>query len=211
MARQNNQGGQKPASYVDEDAGIHSAERRSDAPEDDERLNDDVRSAPAGRDDDAREMSTREVDSSEHLRRFQQAMFQSALPDLPKIDGYHSMWLTTTNVNDSVAGRLQIGYELIRVNEVPGLRHSEVKTGEYAGYLMVNEMIAAKIPLELYNAFMNHSHHTMPLDEENKLKAVTEVIAEEARRKSGRAPDIGDGTAELGKGPAVGRFEGMNG
>lgn len=207
MAKQKNQGyvDQRPS---DEDEGIHSSgERRSDAPEDDERLDDDVRGAEAARETEAREFDSREATDEERLQAFQRALFQSALPDLPQIEGFHVCWLTTTNPRDSIAGRVRLGYELIKVTDVPGFEHAELKLGDYAGYIGVNEMVAAKLPLRLYHMYMEEAHHKAPQEEEEKLKAVTEVIAEEARRKSGKPVDIGSGTAALGQGPRKGRFE----
>jgi hypothetical protein len=207
MAKHNRQG------YVDsgrpvEDEGIHSssAERRSDDSGDDERLNDE-RGQQASRETETRESETREITSADRLAAFQRQLFQSALPDLPPLPGFHVCWLTTTNARDPIAGRLRLGYELIRCTEIPEFNHTELKLGDYAGCIGVNEMVAAKLPLHLYEMYMNEAHHVAPLQEEEKLQSVTQVIAEEAQRKSGKAPEIGSGTASLGKGPAVGKFE----
>lgn len=85
-----------------------------------------------------------------------------------------------------------------------------MKQGDYAGYVGVNEMVAARIPLRIYEMLMNEAHHVAPNQEEDKLRAMNEVIAEEAKKQSGRAPQIGNGTAALGKGPRRGVFEGVN-
>jgi hypothetical protein len=69
-------------------------------------------------------------------------------------------------------------------------------------------MVAAKIPMHLYEAYMQEAHHDAPLNEEKRLRAVTEVIAEQAKSQTGKAPMVGEGTLQLGKGPARGKFEG---
>ena len=39
----------------------------------------------------------REVTEDERVEMFRQSFFQSSLPDLPKLPGWHCCWLTTTN------------------------------------------------------------------------------------------------------------------
>ena len=50
------------------------------------------------------------------------------------------------------------------------------KTGEYAGCIAVNEMIAAKLPESLYQRYMKEAHHDAPLREEDKLAEVAELM-----------------------------------
>lgn len=150
----------------------------------------------------------RETSDLTRLEAFRAQMFQSSLPKLPDIEGYHTCWLTTTNPRDSVAMRKSWGYELIKSVEIPGFESVSLTTGEYAGYIGVNEMLAAKLPLRLYEAYMTEAHHKLPQDEEDKLSSMHEVIAEEARRKGAKVV-VGDGTAEMGQGPQRPKFEGI--
>jgi hypothetical protein len=134
------------------------------------------------------------------LRR---TFFQSALPDIPKIEGYHVCWLTTTNPRDPVHGRMRLGYTIIQANEIPGFEHLGMKTGDYPGAIGVNEMIAAKLPLHLYEAFMREVHFDAPLREEEAIYSDALAVNEQVMRAAKRGgqmkgPLIEAGTQELG-------------
>jgi hypothetical protein len=60
------------------------------------------------------------------------------------------------------------------------------KTGEYAGCVAVNEMLAAKLPLSLYHRYMQEAHHDAPLREEEKLEDTAQLMREQAERSGGR-------------------------
>jgi hypothetical protein len=76
------------------------------------------------------------------------------------------------------------------------MAHASIKTGEYAGMIGVNEMLAFKLPLSLYEKFMQEAHHDAPLREEDKLAEVAEMMREQAER-SGGAMYEGDGLSEM--------------
>ena len=59
----------------------------------------------------------REVTDDERVEMFRQQFFNSSLPDLPSIDGWHTCWLTTTNPRDSIHTRMRLGYEAIKPEE----------------------------------------------------------------------------------------------
>jgi len=165
----------------------------------DERLARDNGEAQKDRASEERAVTqSREISDSARLEAFRHSFFQSALPDIPKIPGYHTCWLTTTNPRDSIAARARLGYEPIKASDIPGWEYASMKTGDYEGCIGVNEMVAFKIPDELYNLYMTEAHHNQPLQEEGKLQSTLEVIAAEARRK-GSSVMMGDGSAELGK------------
>jgi hypothetical protein len=147
----------------------------------------------------------RELSDSERREAYRKALYQTHLPDLPPIKGHHVCWLTTTNPKDSIPGRLRLGYELIKASEIPGFEYANVKTGEYAGYIGVNEMLAAKIPLPLYEDFMTISHHEQPLEEEGSILAEVMKSQGETQGLIGNVQLYG-GTAQLGNGPAPPRF-----
>ena len=138
----------------------------------------------------------RTISDTDRLDMFRQSLFQSALPDLPDIPGYHVCWLTTTNPRDSIHSRRSLGYEPVVPEEVPGWEYASVKTGEYAGLIGVNEMVAFKLPMRLYEMYMNEAHHERPLQEEGKLADTADFIRQEARR---RGSDVieGDGISSL--------------
>lgn len=144
----------------------------------------------------------RKISDSRRLDMFRRAFFQSALPDLPPIPGYHVCWLTTTNPRDPIHSRMRLGYTPIKVHEVPGYEATQIRTGEYAGCIGVNEMIAFKLPLRLYQAYMKEMHHTQPFNEERKLRTAidmaNESLAQQGLAKKTRIVEE-DGNAELGR------------
>ena len=153
----------------------------------------------------------RVLSDEERLDEFRKSFFQSVLPDLPPMPGYHVCWLTTTNPRDSIPGRVRLGYEPVKSEDIPGWEHATMKTGDYAGCIGVNEMIAFKLPMNLYEAYMREAHHTQPLYEEEKLSSVLDVIREEASMaaKSGARGikfEIEEGMAELGQDLEPGSF-----
>lgn len=153
----------------------------------------------------------RVLTDEERLDEFRKSFFQSVLPDLPPIDGYHVCWLTTTNPRDSIPGRIRLGYEPVKKEDIPGWEHATLKTGEYEGCVGVNEMIAFKLPMSLYESYMREAHHIQPLYEEEKLSSVLDVIREEASQaaKSGSRGikfELEEGMAELGQDLDPGSF-----
>ena len=144
---------------------------------------------------------SRELTDSERADAYRQSFFQAHLPDLPRIPGFHLCWLTTTNPRDSIHGRLRLGYTLVRAEEVPGWDHAKLTSGEWIGCVGINEMIAAKLPLHLYERYMAISHHEEPLSQEGLILA--EVMKQaDASRGAIRGVQLEEGMEELGKGPA---------
>ena len=159
--------------------------------------------------DDRKITQDRVLNDDERLDEFRQTMFQSALPDLPDIEGYHVCWLTTENPRDPIHGRMRLGYEPIKDADIPGWDHTSLKTGEWAGCIGVNEMVAFKLPLHLYESYMREAHHNQPLEEEQKLNRARED-AEAAAAGVARAPisfELEEGMDELGEAPDPPKFE----
>jgi hypothetical protein len=75
---------------------------------------------------------------------------------------------------------LQAGYQIVTAEDVPGFESLSTKTGEYAGAIGVNEMIALKCPDDLYRAMMKHFHHDLPREEEQRRDAILDVVREQA-------------------------------
>lgn len=144
----------------------------------------------------------RQFSDSKRLDMFRRQFFQSALPDLPKIKGYHVCWLTTTNPRDPIHARMRLGYTPIKDSEIPGYSSMRITSGEHAGCIGVNEMIAFKLPLHLYKAYMREVHHDAPLEEERKLRAAVDLanesLAEQGLAKKTRIIEE-DGNVELGR------------
>lgn len=167
-------------------------------------MSDERLKKPAGDGRENRAMQDRAVTQSrvlsedERVEMFRQQFFQSALPDLPKLPGWHTCWLTTTNPRDSIQMRMRLGYEPLKPEDVPGWEYATLKTGEWAGFVGVNEMLAFKLPMSLYEKFMQEAHHNAPLREEEKLTDTAEFMAQQARANKSNLV-LGDGTAEIGQ------------
>ena len=149
--------------------------------------------------------AVRGSDREEGTQSFRQSMSFDALPNLPDIPGYRTIWLTSTNPRDTIAARMRLGYVPVQPSEVPGWENLKLKSGEYEGLVGVNEMLAFKLPEDLWHQYMEEMHHTAPLEEEGKLSAQMELMRDSRGRKL--ATDIGDGTAELSASPPRPRFE----
>lgn len=129
------------------------------------------------------------------------------LPQLPNIAGYHTCWLTTTNLSDPIHQRLRIGYQLIRKEEIPSYSMPTQQAGqtdEYSGYIRVNEMVASKIELDRFNVIMKHLHHDLPLQQVEALKSKVHIQRDGKGREVGYTGDgfsngVSDGFSTLGR------------
>jgi len=143
----------------------------------------------------------------ERLEMFRMQLYNDRLPNLPDIPGFHVCWLTTSNSGDTIQSRSRMGYELIRAEDVPGMDLIIQKTGDYVGCVMVNEMIAAKLPTSLYLRYMQEAHHDAPLREEEKLEDTAQLMRDQAERSGGRLIES-DAMQEIGNhAPARGIFD----
>jgi len=138
----------------------------------------------------------RDISDDDRLEMFRQQFFQAALPDLPNIPGYHVCWLTTTNPRDTVNMRMRLGYEPVKPEDVPGWEATSIKTGEWIGFIGVNEMLAFKLPISLYEKFMQEAHHDAPTRELEKLTDTAEFLREQAE-KTGSYIVEGDGMQDM--------------
>ena len=140
----------------------------------------------------------REVTEDERVEMFRQQFFQSSLPDLPRLSGWHMCWLTTTNPRDSIHMRIRLGYEPVKPEDVSGWEYATLKTGDWAGLIGVNEMLAFKLPISLYEKYMKEAHHDAPQREEEKLTDTAEFLEQQARSSKSRITQ-GDGNIEIGQ------------
>lgn len=140
--------------------------------------------------EDERDMpDDREMTDADYLALFRDTINQSVLPDLPRIPGFHTFWATTTNSRDTIASRRRMGYQFIRADELRGWEGGSIKSGEHAGCVGINEMLAMKIPERLYQIYMREAHHNMPLAEEEKIRATVLAHGENALRDKGKILD----------------------
>lgn len=128
----------------------------------------------------------------ERLAMIRNEFVQEALPTAPDIPGYHVCWLSTTHGYDTIHRRMRLGYELVRQDEVPGYSVQKTSSGEYADYVMCNEMILAKLPEPIYQAIMREFHHDRPLAEEEAINArIDEFTQQDTRGKELTVRDEG--------------------
>lgn len=181
----------------------------------DTRLNSDQSGVRADRRMEDRDVTQdRALSDDERVAEFRQQFFQSALPDIPRIDGYHVCWLTTENPRDPIHSRIRLGYEPIKASDIPGWDHAQLKTGEWEGCIGVNEMVAFKLPLELYEQYMLINHHEQPLSEEEKLSSnirAMEAEMNQATKRGSISLELEDGTAALGTAPEPPPFASQTG
>jgi hypothetical protein len=147
----------------------------------------------------------RQLTDRERAEAYRKQHYNTHLPDLPPIKGFHVCWGTTTNPRETIHGRLRLGYSTIKASELPGFEYAAIKSGEWIGCVGINEMIALKLPLHLYEEYMTISHHEQPLEEE---RGIVEAAMEKQQQSRGVIGEISleDGTAGLGKGPAPPTF-----
>lgn len=138
----------------------------------------------------------REMSEDERFEMFMASQDQSVLPDLPRKPGYHVCWLTTSNPRDTIQSRLRQGYRLIRAEDCPGFEGVGLSTGDYAGVIAVNEMLAAEIPERLFQRMMAYNHHQKPLSEEEKIRAATDGIKQNAESMGAKLQE-GEGMADI--------------
>lgn len=107
------------------------------------------------------------------------------LPNIPNDSKYHYCWLSTNNQTDPIYRRLRLGYELVKKEDKPELSIDSVAvSAEYEGFISINEMILARIPLELFQELMIINHHERPLEEEELLKANAVLDEEDSEGNS---------------------------
>jgi hypothetical protein len=133
---------------------------------------------------------------AERLAIFQSAHDQAALPDIPPIPGFHVVWLASNNPRDSLAMRQRQGYSPVLPEDVKGFEFVTDKGNASDGLIRVNEMVAFKLPMSLYNLYMRENHHFKPAQEETKLTDAVEAVKRAAKAKGGTV-DEGDGVEAL--------------
>lgn len=167
-------------------------------------MNDERFRKAAGENRATREMAdravteNRELTENERVEMFRQQFYQSSLPDLPKLPGWHCCWLTTTNPRDSIQSRVKIGYQPLLPADIPGWDYVTVKTGEWQGLIGVNEMLAFKLPMNLYELYLKEAHHDAPLREEEKLADTAAFMAQQAQQDKSSIV-TGDGNRDFGQ------------
>jgi hypothetical protein len=138
----------------------------------------------------------RGLSKAEMIARFRTEMFHNVLPQPPEIPGYHCCWLSTTNQYDPIAHREAMGYERVTPEEMPGMQHITIDSGQFAGCIGHKEMVLFKLPIDLYQEYMKIAHHERPYEQEERVRETARYIQETAR-EGGAAVYLGDGTSEF--------------
>ena len=165
---------------------------------------EDRKAVRVNRDDRSTADQPRTDDEGTHLTmaqrkaRLRAEWSNDVLPRIGDRNGFHYVWLSTTNSTDPVYRRLQMGYELVKPDDVPELgKQYHLTQGEYAGCVACNEMLLARIPDELYQELMLINHHERPLEEEQVLQA-NATSGEEDSKGNELLTVIGSGIDNLG-------------
>jgi len=144
----------------------------------DERLKKDTAAGgrePRASEDKSRASADTQLASSKERRRmFSNEWIQESLPTPPPIAGFHVCWLSTTNGYDPIHKRVRMGYEPVKIEEVPGFENYKVKAGENTGFVACNEMLLYKLPQDIYQQIMEELHHYAPQDEADKIRVQAE-------------------------------------
>lgn len=139
----------------------------------DERLKKDtaasVRGSRDNADGDRVQQDGSTLSASQRRRLLRQEWVQEVLPTPPGIPGYHLCWVSTANSTDPVHKRMQLGYQPVKITEVPGFEQYKIDAGQFEGCVACNEMLLFKIPMEVYQDLMMIYHHDMPLEQEQAI------------------------------------------
>ena len=161
-----------------------------------------------GRNDRASEDATRAapedkfISAQERRKMWSEEFTQSALPKLPNLDGWHLIWLSSTNSYDSIDKRIRQGYVPVKSEELPGYEDYKVKSGQHVGHISCNEMLLFKIPMDIYQDIMTYMHHEKPHEESDKIRVQMENL-QGARDSNGKSlvGIEGDGYGNFDKQP----------
>ena len=142
------------------------------------------------------------LSAAERRRMLRQEWVQEVLPTPPGIPGFHLCWVSTTNSTDPIHKRMQLGYQPVRITEVPGFDQYKVSDGgQFDGCVACNEMLLFKIPMEVYQDIMAIYHHDIPLEQERSI--YERVSNQNEVDSNGRPLGIVEGDFnQLGRAPA---------
>jgi len=147
-------------------------------------------------------------DIDEFERQLEDEFSDDRLPTPPKLQGYHTCWLTSNNNYDSIGKRQRLGYVVVRQDEVPGFDPSNgQQLTAFEGAITCNEMVLHKISEARYQAMMNFYHHKKPLQDEGAQLQKIRDGNEQVEDRNGRAlgQTEGDGIRTLERSVNAGR------
>ena len=125
-------------------------------------------------------------------RQIREVFDDTLLPNLPRKNGWHRCWVSTTHNNDTPQRRVRLGYRFIRYDEVKaeggGSDEYAVKDASnvFAGCVMWREMVAMETPEERFTAIMRELHHDQPMEQARGIYENLAAAGEEVTDRGGR-------------------------
>jgi hypothetical protein len=134
----------------------------------------------------------------------------NALPTPPKIPGWHSCWLSTTNTYTPIQHYIRLGYVPVKPEEIPAWQYLKQHSAQIGDTITCNEMVLYKVTDSAYQQIMKTVHHDKPNAEAERLKANVDMMKDEHRDSEGNQliHEEGDGVgAVLDRKVRVGEFQ----
>jgi hypothetical protein len=138
--------------------------------------------------------------SEDEFEKFLEDEFtQTALPNPPKLKGWHLVWLNSASQYDTIQKRMRLGYVPVRQSEMPSFDASNGQSlAGYDGHITCNEMVLCKIQESHYQKMMAFYHHKKPLESE-------EGVIGRFNDQGERLTDAEDGVAAMEREAALQR------
>lgn len=136
-------------------------------------------------------------------RAFRERWSATHLPNLPKKEGWHRCWVSTTHPTDTPARRIALGYRIVELKDVEGAgwapEAASVKDGSAIdGAVRWREMIGMECTQEDYIDYMREFHADLPRDMARDIFEPLQETAERVTDAGGRVT-FGDGFKETMK------------
>ena len=126
-------------------------------------------------------------------REKMRAIFRdSVLPNLPKKEGFHRCWVSTTHNSDTPQRRLRLQYWFYKLEdaEKEGWHADEFVVTDtvspYRGFIMWREMVAMETTEDNYVMIMRELHHDQPMDQARSIYETLDAAGERIRDMGGR-------------------------
>lgn len=139
-------------------------------------------------------------------RIFRERWAQTHLPNLPKKEGFHRFWCSTSHNTDTVARRIALGYRVITLDQLQKEGNdwapeaaSTKDASNPAGEVKWREMIGMEIPEELYQEYMREFHHDAPYDMVQDIYDPILAMKERAEDAGGHVQVGSEWSRELAK------------
>lgn len=116
----------------------------------------------------------------------------SVLPNLPRKEGFHRCWVSTTHDSDTPQRRLRLGYWFYALDDARAENwHADEfaitdAASPYKGCIMWREMVAMEIRYEDYCMIMRELHHDQPLDQSRSIYERIDAAGQQIRDMGGR-------------------------